>query len=206
MQVRKAEKSFKIKSRKIKSRLARFFHKTKTNTEGATAIEFAMLGIPFTALLFSIVELSVLFFMKSTVEHAMSEVSREIRTGEFQSTGGGADEFKAAICAKMKGIGNCNRLRIDVVSSSTGKFSNLNLPPPIPQCTGTPSEIAACQAAPPVMPPSTYTNTASGEVVIVRVQYVHPLAIPSALTQLANAQGNTHVITTTTAFKNEPFN
>ena len=188
-----------------KSKLARFFHKTKTNTEGATAVEFAMLGIPFAALLFGIIELSVLFFMQSTVQHAMSEVAREIRTGEFQMTGGGADEFKAAVCAQMQGVGNCNRLRIDVVSSLTGKFTNLNLPPPIPQCTGTQAQIDACLAAPPVMPPSTYANTGSSDVVIVRVQYVHPLTIPSALTRLANAQGNTHVITSTTAFKNEPF-
>jgi len=183
----------------------RFLRLIRQDTKGTTAIEFALLGIPFAALLFGIVEISVLFFMNSTVHHAVSEVSREIRTGEFQSTGGGAAEFKAAICSAMSTVGDCNNLRVDVVSSSTGEFSALVLPVSPPNCTGTPAQVEACEAADPVMPPDVYNDTAGGDVVIVRVQYVHPLSVPNALTRLANAAGNTHVITATTAFKNEPF-
>ncbi len=183
----------------------RFLRHIRQNKDGATAIEFAILGIPFTALLFGIVEISVLFFMSSTVNHAMAEVSREIRTGEFQGTGGGADEFKAAICSAMSTVGHCDNLRVDVISSATGRFSNLILPVSPTTCTGTPAAIEACEAADPVMPADEYNDTNSGEVVIVRVQYVHHLSVPNALTRLANAAGNTHVITATTAFKNEPF-
>lgn len=183
----------------------RLFSLLRKNKDGATAIEFAMLGIPFAALLFGIVEISVLFFMTSTVHHAVAEVSREIRTGEFQGTGGGADEFKAAICTAMSTVGNCDNLRIDVVSSATGKFSALALPKSPPACTGSPAAVKACEAADPSMPPDSYADTASGDVVIVRVQYVHHLSVPNELTRLANAAGNTHVITATTAFKNEPF-
>ncbi|MCF6220845.1 MAG: pilus assembly protein [Robiginitomaculum sp.] len=183
----------------------RFFSLLRKNKDGATAIEFAMLGIPFAALLFGIVEISVLFFMSSTVNHAVAEVARDIRTGEFQGTGGGADEFKAAVCAAMSTVGNCDNLRVDVASSANGKFSELVLPQSPPDCTGSQAVIDACEAADPVMPPDTYTATASGDVVIVRVQYVHHLSVPNELTRLANAAGNTHVITATTAFKNEPF-
>ncbi|MCF6276090.1 MAG: pilus assembly protein [Robiginitomaculum sp.] len=183
----------------------RFFSLLRKNKDGATAIEFAMLGIPFAALLFGIVEISVLFFMTSTVHLAVAEVSRDIRTGEFQGTGGGADEFKAAVCAAMSTVGHCGNLRVDVVSSATGKFSELVLPQSPPDCTGNPDEIDACEAADPAMPPDTYTITASSDIVIVRVQYVHHLSVPNELTRLANAAGNTHVITATTAFKNEPF-
>lgn len=191
-----------IKNRRSKRRFLRLIRKDK---QGATAIEFALLGIPFAALLFGIVEISVLFFMSSTVHHAVSEVSREIRTGEFQSTGGGAAEFKTAICSAMSTVGNCNNLRVDVISSATGKFSSLVLPESPTACTGTPAQIEACEAADPVMPADNYNVTSSGDVVIVRVQYVHHLSIPNALTRLSNAAGNTHVITATTAFKNEPF-
>lgn len=172
---------------------------------GATAVEFALLGLPFAALLFGIVEISVLFFMSSTVHHAVAEVSRDIRTGEFQSTGGGATEFKAAVCSAMSTVGNCSNLRVDVVSSATGKFSSLNLPVSPVACSGTPAEVEACEATDPVMPADDYNATNSSDVVIVRVQYVHHLSIPNELTKLANAAGNTHVITATTAFKNEPF-
>jgi Flp pilus assembly protein TadG len=189
-------------NRKGKRRLFSLLRKDKT---GATAVEFALLGIPFAALLFGIVEISVLFFMTSTVHQAVAEVARDIRTGEFQSTGGGVDEFKEAICSSMSTVGNCDNLRVDVISSSTGKFSSLTLPVSPAACTGSTAEIEACKDADPVMPADNYNDTSSGDVVIVRVQYVHPLAVPSALTSLANAAGNTHVITATTAFKNEPF-
>lgn len=184
----------------------KFFSLLRKDQKGATAIEFALLGIPFVALLFGIIEISILFFVTTTVHHAVAETAREIRTGEFQSTGGGADEFKAAICANMSTVGNCDYLRVDVVSSATGKFSALNLPQSPVSCTGTPAQVEACEAADPVMPPDNYSVTGSSDIVIVRVQYVHHLSVPTALTKLANAAGNTHVITATTAFKNEPFN
>jgi len=189
-------------NRRGKRRLFSLLRKDKT---GATAVEFALLGIPFAALLFGIVEISVLFFMTSTVHHAVADVSREIRTGEFQSTGGGAAEFKAAICSAMSTVGNCDNLRVDVISSATGQFSTLVLPVSPASCSGSPSEIEACEGADPVMPADEYNDTSGGDVVIVRVQYVHHLSVPDALTSLSNAAGNTHVITATTAFKNEPF-
>ena len=179
--------------------------KFKQNQDGATAVEFAILGLPFAALLFGIIEVSLLFFLTSTTEHALAEVSREIRTGEFQGSGGGADELKVAICANMHGIGNCNNLRVDVISTATGQFSDLVLPVSPPACAGPPAAVAACEAATPSMPADNYSITSSGDVVIVRVQYVHRLEIPSALTGLANSTGNTHVISATTAFRNEPF-
>jgi len=173
--------------------------------EGATAVEFAILGLPFAALLFGIIEVSLLFFLTSTTEHALAEVAREIRTGEFQGTGGSAAELKTAICTNMHGIGNCNNLRVDVISTATGQFSSLVLPVSPPACSGTAAEIAACEAATPVMPADNYSVTGSSDVVIVRVQYVHRLEIPSTLTGLANSTGNTHVISAVTAFRNEPF-
>lgn len=182
------------------------------NEDGTTAIEFAILGVPFLALLFGIVELAVIFFISSTTQHALESSAREIRTGELLGAGEGETEFKAKICAAMSGVGDCANLRLDVVSSNTGKFSNLALTPsptPPPACTGTAQEISDCEdaqaAALPTMPADAFSCTDGGEVVLVRVQYVHTLAIPSALTKLANSTGNTHIITHTTAFKNEPF-
>ncbi len=177
----------------------------RKNRDGTTAIEFAILGIPFMALLFGIVEISVLFFVTSTTHHAVSEVSRQVRTGEFQASGGGADEFKEAVCAAMSGVGSCENLRIDVISSATGQFSTLSLPTSPTSCSGTPSEVEACEGEDPDMPADVYNDTSGGDVVIVRVQYVHRLSVPNELTRLSNAAGNTHVITATTAFKNEPF-
>ncbi len=182
-----------------KTKLFRRYHK---NDDGTTAIEFAILAIPFFALVFGIIELAIVFFIGSTLEHAIATVAREIRTGEFQSTSGNADDFKSAICEAMSSVGNCENLRIDVLSAASGKFSDLSLPQSPQPCD---ADDDACQNQSPQLLPDSYTNTSGGDVVIVRVQYFHPLAVPSELTRLSNAPGNTRVINAITAFRNEPF-
>ncbi|MBL4871246.1 MAG: pilus assembly protein [Robiginitomaculum sp.] len=179
--------------------------------QGTTAIEFAILGVPFLALLFGIVELAMIFFISSTTQHALESSAREIRTGELLGAGQGLAELKTNICTEMTTVGDCDNLRIDIVSTNTGKFTDLSLATsPTPTvCTGTAQEISDCEdaaaAAAPVMPADVWTCTSGGDVVMIRIQYVHTLSVPSALTKLANSTGNTRIISHTTAFKNEPF-
>jgi len=43
----------------------------KNNTEGATAIEFAILSIPFFALIFGIIELAIVLFLSTSLTNAL---------------------------------------------------------------------------------------------------------------------------------------
>lgn len=172
--------------------------KYKANKDGATAIEFAILALPFLALLTAIVEIAIVFFLSSTLTHAMNESARDIRTGEFQSTCGAEAEFKAMVCGNMSTLGSCNRLRIDVVSSPTGRFQPNMLPPaPVVPDPLDPN-------APQILPDQ-YVPTGARAVVVVRAQYYFPLAFPGQWTRLSNQPGNTRLITASTAFRNEPF-
>ena len=146
----------------------------KKNKDGATAIEFALLAIPFFSLLFAILELSIIFFISSTLSHAVSETGRQIRVGNFQNCGQAA--FKAAVCTRMTGVGNCDRLRIDAITQST--FSTITLPdipaPPLAQ-PGVPN---------PPIPNGVFTagiDATPGVPVVVRatsVSYTH-LTLPT---------------------------
>ena len=182
-----------------------------SDEQGTTAIEFAILGVPFLALLFGIVELAMIFFISSTTQHALESSAREIRTGELLEAGEGLTKLRDNICLEMTNVGDCDNLRIDVITTNTGKFTDLSLPvSPTPTvCTGTAQEISDCEdaaaAAAPVMPADNWACTSGGDVVMIRIQYVHPLSVPSALTKLSNSTGNTRIISHTTAFKNEPF-
>jgi len=123
----------------------RLLQRFRRSQDGATAVEFAILGLPFAALLFGIIEISVVFILTTNTEHALSEVSRDIRTGEFQGSSGNAAQLKTDICAAMSGLGNCSKLRVDVVKAATGKFTELSLPVSPPPCSGTPAEIETCR-------------------------------------------------------------
>ncbi len=164
--------------------------------DGATAIEFALLAIPFFMLLFAILELAIIFFISSTLSHAVSESGRQIRVGNFQNCGQAA--FKAAVCDRMSGVGNCNRLRIDVVSNPS--FSAITLP-------DTPNPpVGAAGSPPPAIPNGDYDESTAGEPVVVRGIYYHSLILPPTLTRLESSPGTgSHIITASTAFRNEPF-
>lgn len=171
----------------------------RKDRKGATAIEFAILVIPFSALLFGIIELAIVFFIGSSVSHAMQETAREVRTGQFQQSCGNAESFKKQVCSKMGGLGKCSsQLRVDVVTSPSGRFTPGLLPK-------TPTTEDPKAPGEPQIPPDKYVDSPAQAVVVVRAQYYHKLAVPGKLTLLANQPGNHRVITATTAFRNEPY-
>jgi len=91
--------------RRAERHALRFAKRFKKNEDGATAIEFAIVALPFFTLLFGIMELAIVFFVNSALVHATSEAGRHVRVGNFQACGG-ADQFKALVCENMKGLGS----------------------------------------------------------------------------------------------------
>lgn len=180
----------------------RFAKRFKRNEDGATAVEFAFVALPFFALLFGIMELALVFFVNSALVHATSEAGRLIRVGNFQACGG-VDEFKAIVCSNMKGLGNCwKNVRIDVVEGTS--FKTIALPdipdvePRDPDQTG---DDAVPQTANGV-----YNTNASGDTMVVRAVLHYRLALPPLLTRLDSPKGSgARTMVATTAFRNEPF-
>lgn len=184
------------RSKKLSMRRIRRYLKNK---EGTAAIEFAILAIPFFMLLFAVLELAIVFFINSTLNHAVSEAGRQIRTGNFQACGT-QDNFKELVCANMSGLGNCEkRLRIDVVSGNA--FRSITLPeppePPDPNDPTTPTTD---------IENGVWVNTAASAPVVIRGLYYHQLVLPTQLTRLESIPGSgIRLLNATTAFNNEPF-
>ena len=170
------------------------------NKEGTAAIEFAILAIPFFMLIFAVLELAIVFFMTSNLNHALNEVGRQIRVGSFNACSS-KDAFKEQVCEVMAGNGICREaLRIDVVSGDS--FASIKLPPPPGPDPENPDQeididdnsIWDDRSANPDVP------------IVIRGLYYHPLALPSKLSQLSNVEGqDIRILTAITAFKNEPF-
>lgn len=178
--------------------LTKTFGQYKKNNDGATAIEFAILILPFSALLFAIIELAIVFFIQSTLVFATTDVSRQIRTGQFQASCAGVDEFRDQICDNLAGFSNCSdNLSVEVIRSTTGQFDVALTPPPNTPDPSDPGE--------PMIVPDQFEQSGPGDVVVVRSLYYHQLAFPTEFTRLSNQPGNQRVILATTAFRNEPF-
>lgn len=178
-------------------RLARRMRRAGKAEEGATAVEFAMLAMPFFALLFGIIELSIVFFVGSNVQNATFEASRQIRVGAFS---GNENQFKNIICREMNPgkknseLGACRqKLSIKVKTMSDFSQATAFAPPPAAPDPNAP-------------PPPNFTASAGGETVIVTASYRFPLTLPGNLTGLSNVNnGNFRDIKAVVAFRNEPF-
>ena len=158
----------------------RFAKRFKQDEDGATAIEFAFVALPFFALLFGIMELAIVFFINSALVHATAEAGRHVRVGNFQACGG-ADQFKALVCQNMKGLGSCwKNVRIDVVEGSS--FKTISLPgiPPVQDRTpGLTGDDAIPQTANGV-----FTANDAGDTIVVRSVIHYRLVLPPLLTRL----------------------
>ena len=180
----------------------RFARRFKKNEDGATAIEFALVALPFFALIFGIMELAVVFFINSALVQATSEAGRILRVGNFQACGG-VDQFKAIVCSNMNGLGNCwKNVRIDVVEGDSFKTITLPVIPPVEEK----DETKTGQDAIPQTPNGVFNTNTSGDTMVVRSVLYYRLALPPLLTRLDNPPGSgVRTIVATTAFSNEPF-
>ena len=180
-------------------RLSRRFRKEE---DGATAVEFAFVALPFFALLFGIMGLAIVFFVNSALVHSTAEAGRLIRVGNFQACGG-VDEFKALVCGNMKGMANCwKNVRIDVVEGES--FKTIALPdiPPVQPRDDTQSGSDAV----PQTPNGVYNANTAGDTMVIRAVLHYRLALPPLLTRLDNPAGSgARTMVATTAFRNEPF-
>lgn len=154
--------------------------------DGATALEFALVAMPFLLLVFTIIELGLVLLISLTLENAVIEVGRTIRTGEVQKGGGTASSFKTAVCNKMGwgGAGCMSALSIDVRT-----FNDYASSTPVNDTIPT---------------TMTWNTGAPGSIVLVRAYYTWPLVAPLLNTGLQTASGK-QVIYAATAFTNEPY-
>lgn len=169
----------------------------RADAEGATAIEFAIVALPFLGLIFGILELALVFFTGAVMTQAMSDTGRLVRVGSFQGCGN-ASEFKAIVCDKMSNLMNCEaNLRIDL--STANRFQTITLPDPGLSGLDPDDDDAEINDG-------TYVNTGPSEPVVMRGTFYYPLALPNFMTRLESIPGSRrHVISASTAFRTEPF-
>jgi hypothetical protein len=105
--------------------------------DGVAAIEFAFIVAPFLALVFAIIETSLIFFATQTLEKATADAARLIMTGQQQKVVAPGDpvvEFKKRLCydpppgspdAKVVlPMIDCSKLTVQVLSADSVGYSS----------------------------------------------------------------------------------
>ncbi len=154
---------------------------------GAVSVEFAFVSVPFLLLIFATIELGLVFLVSLTLENAVIDVGRTIRTGEAQQANRTATAFKTAVCTEMTWLASsCDAaLSIDVRTF-----------------TGFSASGSAMSAARPRTP--CWDPGGPGSIVLIRAYYNWPLITPLLQTGLQTSNGR-RMLTAATAFANEPY-
>ena len=159
---------------------------------GATAVEFSLVAVPFFALIFAIFNTAFAIFAANTLETAVADTARLIRTGQAQTSGLTADTFKAKICGQLVYMFNCNAgLYVDVETYPTFGTIALSLP------LDTNKNLKTTGYA--------FTPGHGGDIVVVRAFYAWPIIVNGLGNNFANLGNGDLLLAATSAFRNEPF-
>ena len=162
------------------------------NENGATTVEFALIALPFFALLFAILETGMAFFAANVLETAVTNSARLIRTGQAQTQGITAQTFKDSICSQLVYMFNCSSgLYVDVETFAS--FAAITLTPPLDQNGNLKQNGYVYQAG------------HGGDIVVVRAYYEWPTFVTQLGNNLADMPDGSHLLVATAAFRNEPF-
>ncbi|MER9175405.1 pilus assembly protein [Mesorhizobium sp. M0955] len=69
---------------------------------GSTAIEFAMLAIPFALLVFAILESCISFAAQEVMANATDDIARQLRTGQVRPADVSGTKLRDMICTKLE--------------------------------------------------------------------------------------------------------
>ena len=186
----------------LAARFTRFRRRLRADgIKGSAAIEFALIAPVFFILLMGTIETGVIFFAQSTLQNAVNDTARMVRTGQtgcFTTSGGNCvamtqAQFRAQICGEASAIlQDCNgaSLQFDVQAYASGFASASNSSP-----------LVAGN-----LPALTVFNVGNAcDVVLVRAFYKWPVFTPILGFFLENVAGGYHLLSTAAAFRNEPY-
>lgn len=176
--------------------------------KGSAALEFAMVAPAFFLLLMGTIEAGVIFFAQSSLQNAVNDAARLVRTGQsacFTKDSNNkcqpmtADQFRAQVCSEVSALlQNCSAdangnsdLQFDVTAYPSGFTAAANSSP-----------LDAQRSLPNL---TTFNIGNACDVVLVRAFYRWPVFTPMLSFFLADMNDNKHLLATAAAFRNEPY-
>jgi Flp pilus assembly protein TadG len=155
---------------------------------GAAAVEFALVALPFIALLMATVQLGMVYLAGQVLQAATMESSRMVMTGRAQ--GMTPAQFQQSVCDNGHAFFDCSQLAVNVQTYTS--FASVTSVPPIKKGKLDPSTLGFQTGSP-------------GQIEVVQVYYPWPLGTDLLGLHLVDVNGDSHLLTATAVFRNEPY-
>ncbi len=172
--------------------LEKMLRRFKRSKDGATAIEFGLIALPFFTLTFGVAEVAMLGLAQTSLDFAVTNVARTIRTGEAQAAGATGVDIQEDICEGFSSLLaiDCANLFIDVdVYPSFADVENEN---PVVD-----DEFQVGNFG--------YDPSVGSDIVVVRAYYRWQVLTPLFERIFANVSNGDRILVSTMMFRNEPF-
>lgn len=176
-----------------RNRLGRALRRFGRARKGHAAVEFALVAIPFFLLIVGLAEIALLGFAQTSLNFAVSNVARDIRTGNAQLQGFTQTTMEDRLCDDMTTflVLNCeDNLFLDVKKFDS--FLSINLDSPIQNGQFDSGGFD-------------YQPGAPSEIVVVRAYYRWSMLTPVFGDVFQNIEGGHRILTATMMFRNEPY-
>ncbi len=176
-----------------KSRLLSFFTRKSSivrDENGVTAVEFGILAFPFFIVLAAIAETALVLLASQTLDNAVDDAIRLIRTGQAQNANFSADDFRNKICSESINLFRCDKIKIYVREISS--FSSAN--PIDPLDSDGEWDVA-----------EVYDDGAGSSIIIAEAYYKWPMLTSFVGLDLFNAGAGYRLLGAARVWRNEPF-
>jgi Flp pilus assembly protein TadG len=175
----------------------------RRDESGLTAVEFALVAMPFLLLLFGIMSVCLFYFANFTLENAVWQAARAVRTGQMQQSSGDytgltttaerIQAFKKAMCDRAPTFFNCLSKAV-VIIQSNANFGNISQP----TCTNNGTMINQNQAA--------FDAGGASAVVLVTVCYPWDFGGKLPFFSMSDLNDGSLLMQASVAFRTEPYN
>lgn len=160
--------------------------------EATTAVEFALVALPFIIMIIGTVEMALMFTAQSLLEAGTATASRMIRTGQIQQSGGDQQQmFEDTLCGFVEVIIPCEEIQYNVVN-----LPNFGDAADMPDAEFDEDGNMEDQGFDPGN---------ANDVVLIRVSYTYPIVTPMMQPVLTNTSDHNTIMLSTVVLQTEPY-
>lgn len=173
----------------------------QSDARGATAVEFALIAVPFLALMSAIIEVAFIIWATQNLDHVLEKTARPVFTGGFQEANKDQkdpkvllERLKTSFCSSggLLPVFECQNIKLDVVTPNS--YAGGNAPTPFDSNTGSWKPNAGTQ----------YSCPKPGSIVIVSAAVKFPVFF-SFLKGPQTFLDGSRLLQSTTVFRTEPY-
>lgn len=162
---------------------------------GATALEFAILALPFIMTMLAIAEYGYVYLINVSLDNAVAAAARQIRTGQMQTSSAPSgqtkqQQFQTLVCKNMTWVSDCGSALRAAAEVETNWANQSSTAP------------TANGALKPTLP---FNMGQDGDIVLVHAYYPWKMITPNLWINSPKLGGNSVLLSAASIVVNEPY-